>query len=92
MLTLLPPERAGDSNVPAGEVSFRVATGASRQPPPEPQLEAIGVTYSFRGEGRVASSGFSEPGYFSPLCRSLQSRSTSFMFPGGTTCVQFLVY
>lgn len=75
---------AGDSNVPAGEVSFRAAIGSSKQLPPASHMEMLGVTCRFKGEGHIARSGFTNP-----RCTSFVSQVASRLRPdSGLIAVQ----
>ena len=52
----LPP---GDSNVPAGKVSFKARVGrAARLPVSDAYPPELGVVARYRGEGRVAQDGY----------------------------------
>lgn len=52
----------GDSNVPAGEVSFKAKIGrGSRLGTPDMYPPDMGVIARYRGSGCVAQSGFQQP-------------------------------
>ena len=52
----------GDSNVPAGEVSFKAKIGSSsRLGTPDVYPSEMGVLARYRGSGCVAQGGFQQP-------------------------------
>ena len=52
----------GDSNVPAGEVSFKAKIGrGSRLGTPDMYPPDMGVIARYRGSGCVAQNGFQQP-------------------------------